>query len=104
MGDINFAEGLYFKEPSDKAPEFIIGKLSIQKEKFTAWLENTPCDERGYINLGIKISRAGKPYIAVDDWKPEKQGSSLSAEEQAELDRPLPNLDEQGMDDDQAPF
>jgi hypothetical protein len=73
MADINFAEGLYFKEPSDNAPEFIIGNLSIQKEKLTVWLDGAECNEAGYINLDIKISQGGKPYISVNDWKPDQQ-------------------------------
>ena len=70
MADIKFAEGLYYKEPNTNAPDFVKGGLSIQKEKLMAWLEMTDANEKGYINLDIKVSQSGKPYISINEWVP----------------------------------
>jgi len=73
MSDIEFAEGLYYKEPVENAPDFVKGKLSVSKDKFSRWLEATEANDKGYINLDIKISQGGKPYIAVDKWVPQER-------------------------------
>jgi hypothetical protein len=94
MADIQFAEGLYFNEPHANAPDFIKGKLSVQKEKFMAWLDATDTNDKGYINLDIKMSRDGKPYIAVDTWVPnqpqdQQQAPQATPQQQAQLDNPI---------------
>lgn len=64
--------GLYFKKPNEKAPDFVVGKLSINKEQFTEWYREQVKDKsKEWINLDIKISKAGKPYISVDTWEPD---------------------------------
>jgi protein tyrosine phosphatase len=70
IDDVQFVDGLYYNEPNENAPDFVKGKLSIQKAKLMAWLEGAETNEKGYINADIKISQGGKPYIAVDNWKP----------------------------------
>ena len=70
--EVEFVDGLYFNEPNENAPDFVKGKLSINKGKLAAWLDGATPNEKGYINLDIKISQGGKPYIAVDNWKPKQ--------------------------------
>ena len=105
MDDVKFVDGLYFKEPREQAPDFVKGSLSMHREKLIGWLEENQANESGYINLNIKISRGGKPYIAVDNWVPDKdkapsqpapQGQAQGA--QSEMDKPIP------MDDSSVPF
>ena len=72
MSDIKFAEGLYFKKPHEKAPDFVNGSISIHKEKFACWLDEQEANDKGYINLVIKTSQSGKPYVAVDTWEPKQ--------------------------------
>jgi hypothetical protein len=107
MDDIKFAEGLYFKEPSDNAPDFIKGRLSIQKNKFLEWVGNAEFNESGYINLDIKISKGGKPYIAVNDWKPnqQQQQPQYTTQQQKEMDTPLPApQNQEPLDPESVPF
>lgn len=70
MSDL--AKGLYFKEPHQNAPDFVKGRLSVKNEDFIAFLK-----EQGgeWTNLQIKVSKAGKPYVEVDDWKPSEEGN-----------------------------
>ena len=66
MSEIKFANGLIFKR-SDNAPEFVIGGLSIKKSEFIPFLNSEQGD---WVNLSIKLSKAGKYYIELDTWKP----------------------------------
>ena len=69
MPDKTFANGIYFKMPHEKAPDFVVGKLSIEKQKAIEFLK-TQAD--GWINCDIKRSKKGEYYIEVNDWKPNK--------------------------------
>ena len=100
MDDIKFADGIYFKEPHQNAPDFVKGKLSIQKQKLIAWLEGMDAGEEGYINLDIKVAKSGKLYIAVDNWKPNNQQQAqqkpqLTPQQQEQMDTRI---------DDDVPF
>ena len=64
----NFVKGMWFNKPHEKAPSFVIGKLSIKLE-FSDWLQQQTFDEKGYINLDILMGKSGKPYIAVNEYK-----------------------------------
>ena len=65
-----FIDGLIVKEPHERAPEFVKAKLSIKREELIAWLQNQSGD---WINADVKVSRGGKWYVAVDEWKPERE-------------------------------
>lgn len=82
--EIKFAEGLYFKR-NDNAPDFVVGKLSINWEQFSKWAKANR--DGDWANLEIKRAKNGKYYIAVDEWKPEKKEmqSSFADEEEDNL-------------------
>lgn len=67
MPDKTFVAGLFFKKPHEKAPSFVIGSLSAKREELIAFL-NLRTDE--WVNMSIKESKGGKPYIEIDDWQP----------------------------------
>jgi hypothetical protein len=67
MADKIFANGIIYKEPSDKAPDFVIGGLSIKKSEFIPFLQGQDGD---WVNLKINLGKNGKPYIELDTWKP----------------------------------
>jgi hypothetical protein len=69
MSEIKFANGLIFKR-SDNAPEFVIGGLSIKKSEFIPFLN---AEQGDWVNLSIKLSKAGKYYVELDLWKPKKE-------------------------------
>jgi hypothetical protein len=78
MNDNDMAGGLYPKPKHPNAPDFVIGKLSINVEQFREWfkayLQANPGTE--WVNLDMKVSKAGKGYAVVDTWKPEQQAPS----------------------------
>ena len=90
-----FAEGIYYKPPSEKAPDFVLGNLSLQRERLIKWLESKEGD---YVNLKILRSRGGKEYIEVDTWKP-----SHAAKPQLEQPADPPSVVD-GFDDSDIPF
>jgi hypothetical protein len=68
MSDAKFIPGLFFKPPNDGAPEFIISKGSIKIADLIQFLQR---QEGEWVNFDLKRSREGKPYAAIDDWKPQ---------------------------------
>lgn len=65
----NYCKGLYFNHPHEKAPNFVIGRLSIKRDDFRQWLNQQQFNEKGYLNLDILNGKDGKPYIAVNEYK-----------------------------------
>jgi len=68
-------EGIIFKK-RDNQPDFVIGSIAIKKADFIAWLNNQPDD---WVNLQALISKAGKPYLKLDTWKPTPQAEQQPA-------------------------
>ena len=65
--DKEFANGIWWKEPDPKAPDFVLGAINIRRQDFMKFLAEKEGD---YVNLKVLRSKAGKPYIEVDNWKP----------------------------------
>ena len=68
-----FVNGLVSKDVPPTAPEWILGKLSIQVDDLGMWLKNNDklADANGWINITVMRSKStGKRYIEVDTWKP----------------------------------
>lgn len=91
MSDINYAEGFWYNEPSERAPDFIKANISIVPDKFAAWLQQQPRDEKGYVKLTVKESKGGKIYAALDTWKP--SGQPQQAPQQPEQRQPEVSAD-----------
>lgn len=73
---IEFVPGLIVKQRADNAPEYVICKLSIKPRELAAWLAEKK-DE--WVNVELKMARSGKPYAAVDSWKPQGQPAAKQA-------------------------
>lgn len=65
-----YTEGLFFNEPRQGAPDFILGSLSFSKARFLNWLDNQTEDEKGYVKVDIKRGKENKPYCELNTWKP----------------------------------
>jgi hypothetical protein len=65
-------EGLYPKPKNQNAPDWVIGKLSINLEQLMPFIRQWCKDNPGenWINADMKVGKSGKGYAAVDDWKP----------------------------------
>ena len=70
MSEVEFVDGLIVKAPRENAPEFVKGSLSIKRADLGNWLRGKQ-DE--WINIDIKVSKSGKWYAEVNNWKPEPQ-------------------------------
>ena len=75
-----FPQGIIFKLPNDKAPDFVKGKLSIKRLELIQYLQSKN-DE--WINYDLKVSKGGKAYIDIDEWKPTQQEQPQTAQPQA---------------------
>jgi hypothetical protein len=62
-----FADGFVFKR-NEKAPEFVIGRMSIKVEEAIAFLQSN--ESNGWVNLGVKQARSGNYYVELDTFKP----------------------------------
>jgi hypothetical protein len=68
-----FPEGIFYNDAHANAPEWVRGSLSIRKQDFSQWLSNQQADEQGYIKLDIMMGKSGKPYLAVNEWRPKQE-------------------------------
>jgi len=96
--DIEFIDGLMFKEKHQNAPDFVICKLSIKREELIAWLQ---AKDGEWINGDIKRSKQGKIYAAVDNWKPNQDRASQPAPERQQ---PVAQALLENLDDSDIPF
>ena len=76
MAEKIFVNGITSHEVPATAPDFILGKFSIQPNELVNWIQHNRKheDDNGYIRCTILRSKlTGKRYIEVDQWKPEKK-------------------------------
>jgi hypothetical protein len=66
-----FADGIIFKLPTDKAPNWIKGNITINIEKFTEFIKSQS-NERGWINLDVKESKNGTLYVELNTYQKPK--------------------------------
>jgi hypothetical protein len=65
-----FADGFSFKR-NEKAPEFVIGRLSMRVDEAIAFLKEH--DRNGWVNLNIKTARSGNHYVELDTYEPQAE-------------------------------
>lgn len=87
----DFIDGLNMFTKRDGAPDFVLGDLSIDPAKLKAWCENEAPkiaqpsnDGVSRVRAQILLSKAGKPYIKINNYTPptqgpQNQGSEFSA-------------------------
>ena len=94
--DIQFVNGLSVKVRNEKAPNYVLANGSINCEQMAEWLQG----KTGWINWQAKLSKAGKPYVAVDTWKP--SGNREPAQRQES--KPAQHADVGGFIGSEIPF
>lgn len=73
MADL--AKGLFYKDPHENAPDFVMADISVKTQEFIEFL-NSRGEE--WTNFQVKRSKAGKPYVEVNEWKKDNaKGSDL---------------------------
>ena len=76
-----FADGFVFKR-NEKAPDFVVGSMSVKVEEATAFLRNNT--KNGWVNLQVKTSQGGKYYVELDTFEPKTQQQQAPAQPQQE--------------------
>lgn len=72
MTEPKFVNGLYWKDASEKSPEWVKGKISVKVEEFIEYLKQN--QDNGWVNINLLESKEKKQlYFALDTWKPEKK-------------------------------
>lgn len=61
-----FVDGLIIK---DAPVDFVIAKLSFKVEEFKKFLDEN--SNNGWMNADILMSKGGKMYSALNEWKPD---------------------------------
>ena len=56
--------GLFFTPKKEKQPDFVLGNLSAKRVDLIAFLQTQSAD---WVNMQVLMSKAGKPYIKIDD-------------------------------------
>lgn len=69
-----FADGFIFKR-NEKAPEFVIGRMSIKVEDAIAFMKQNV--KGGWVNLGVKQARSGNYYIELDTFEAKDKESAV---------------------------
>ena len=71
MAEKEFPKGLMVRMPREGAPEFLKFSISIKRAEFGNWLREKKDQE--WINLDVKVSKEGKLYAEVNNWKPKEK-------------------------------
>ena len=94
-----FADGLRFELPSEKAPEFIKGRLSFKAPEFIKFLEAHQSNA-GWVNVTLKVGQSGKAYAELDTWKPTPKVEETKKKHEPLID-PMTGID---CNPEDAPF
>ena len=79
MPDAIFPKGMFIKR-NPKAPDFVIGKLSIKLEDFIVFAQEH--ESGGWINFEMKKKKSDdSPYIELDTWKPDPNRQAGSVQQ-----------------------
>jgi len=87
VSDKEFVDGLSIKPPISGAPDFVKCQISIKRKDLGNWLRGKEDD---WINIDVKVSKKGKWYAEVNNWKPQaKQETTQEAAPQQDEDDPF---------------
>lgn len=78
----SFVKGLFAYEPRDTAPDFIKCDLSLNPKSLAAWLAG---QKEEWVKVQVKVSKNGKWYAEVNNWKPEKAAGTAKGDDNFKL-------------------
>ena len=90
MSDTQYADGVFGKAPNEKAPDFVLGRMSIHADRFAKWLADQSKDDQGYVRLDILRQKKdpSKFSFVLDTYQ--KQGAQAGADSTPADDSGLP--------------
>ena len=67
-----FTKGIFFNEKHEKAPDFVLGGLSVNPVEFGEFLrENKEHIKEGTVRFSIlRSKKTNKPYVIIDTYIP----------------------------------
>ena len=73
--DSMLVKGFYPKVKHPNAPDFVIAKGSINLPQFAEFMREFKAANPGeeWVNIDMKLSKAGKGHATVDTWKPDPE-------------------------------
>ena len=96
-----FAQGLIFKAPRPKAPDFIKGTLSVKVDEFKEFIDKYI--NKGWVNIDLKVSKGGKYYAELNTWK-KKETQAETIEKNNEIQENTDSLEEKEINIEDIPF
>ena len=75
MSEKVFVNGFIFKLPSEKAPSFVKGSISIKIADFTQWVKEHKDGE--WLNIDLKESKNGTGYAELNTYKKEQKSEGI---------------------------
>lgn len=102
MSEKQFTKGFFFKRNA-KAPEYIIGQLSVKVEDAITYLQENK-SETGYVNIDIKLSKGGVYYCELNTWKPTKDQATEEQSNQAKLNNEPMQYPNEDIKPEDIPF
>ncbi len=64
--EIKFAEGIYFDQPRESAPAYVLGQISMRREQAIQWLESLDTE---WVRVDVQMSKGGKPYCKLNTYQ-----------------------------------
>lgn len=85
MSDKIFINGLIFKRPSLKAPDWVKGTLSIKVNELIEFLKIN--NKNGWVNIDLKESKDGKYYAELNTYqRQEYAATEIEKEKEVSLE------------------
>ncbi len=89
--EIVFADGFKFRKKHPNQRDFVLGSLSIKVDDAITFLKSN--QKNGWVNLGIKESQAGNPYMFVDNFEPKARNNNANGVDTAPNQAPVQEAD-----------
>jgi len=94
-----FADGFLFKR-NEKAPEFVIGRLSIKVDEAIEFIKAN--QKAGWVNMDVKKARTGNFYIELDTF--ETKGKESAVDKYEAKAKPTSPAARQEEEEEDLPF
>lgn len=98
MADMKFINGMIFKLPNPKAPDFVKGSVSFKIDEMISTLSQYKAETgKDWMNADLKVGKSGKAYAALNEWEADKSKAyekEAVADARSEMQQPPPDFDD----------
>ena len=90
MGEENtLPKGIFLKPPHSGAPSWVKGQIGIKLDDAIEYLKEN-VNDRGYVNLDLKESKAGKLYLDLNTYESRDTAPEPAVAKKSEFDNDEP--------------